>query len=593
MEKKVAAVLLLGLLALLGVFFWQMQQPLPAKDPNAFATSKACLSCHAQHHASWKQTYHRTMTQEAGKQSVQGRFDGEVIQAWGVNIRPYQQDGQFFFEYQDPRGQVLQTLKVDRTVGSHRYQQYLSKDKQGRYARLHLIWHNQNQRWVHYNGAFLYDDQQGFNEHAAVWNPNCIFCHNTGVQPRIQNHADLIQRLTQGEQFNYLNEAHWDSQVAELGIACESCHGPGKAHATANQNPLRRYWLHFTDTPDPSIINPKRLSKERSAQVCGQCHGQRQPVTSELVDVWLNTGPTYRAGDDLFQHVKLVQPTTEPAATFAPRFWQNGEPRLSAYEYQSLMKSKCYPSATCIDCHQGHGGALEKGKAAGMISAADKQGQACQGCHAKAAALPAHQKHAKASPMTNCVDCHMPKSVYGVMEIHRSHAISIPKPLQAAAQNRPDACTGCHVNQPAAWAAQWIGAWKGQTPSPSSTENTPENLRQLFAGDPVQRAIAAKLAGLPTAALSASERRAQIPWLVAALEDPYPAIRRFAQQSLQHSAPSEAQAAVQAFDFLARPEQRQPQLDRIRQVLPTPVPDPALLERLRQQANNAAINIGE
>lgn len=584
----------------------------PPRDSDAFAGSNSCLSCHADHHASWKRTYHRTMTQEASSKSVQGRFDGQVVRAWGVDVRPVQKDGEYFFEYLKADGTLAQRVKLDRTVGSHRYQQYLSKDADGRYARMHLIWHNGDARWVHYNGAFLYDDAQGFNQHAAVWNPNCIFCHNTGVNPNITNEAEIMQRLRQGERFNFINAAHWDSKVAELGIACETCHGPGATHAEANRNPLRRYWLHLSKQGDPTITNPRKLIPARSAEVCGQCHGQRQPARIDKAVDWLRQGPSYRSGDVLADHVTLVSPATPSPGDpdlFRLRFWKDGTPRLSAYEMQGLVQSTCYTKggATCIGCHEAHGG-----DPAGMIEPANREGASCVSCHANAAALPAHAAHAKASPATNCVDCHMPKMVYGVMEIHRSHRIVSPDPLAAARHQQPDACTGCHGNRSADWAAQSIAAWRGGTAAVKRDAGLPENLKQLFEGDPVQRAVAAKLAGIGKSALGNSERAAQLPLLFAAMEDGYPAVRRFAQQSARVSAERlglpPLVTALNRFDFIGTDNERAAALRAIRAAAPMPAPatdtlggllaadgsaDAAMLATLRKQADTTAINIGE
>lgn len=612
-----ATLLLLGLAGLVSGWHQQAQRGLdtpPARDDFGYAGSTACQSCHADHHASWHRTFHRTMTQEASRHSVQGAFDGRVLDYWGKSVRPTLHEGRHVFELLDPAtGAARQRLTVARTVGSHRYQQYLAEGADGRYLRLPLLWHNGDQRWVHVNGAFLYDDNQGFNQHGAVWNPNCIFCHNTGPEPRIQNADDLFQRLRRGERFNYLEQAQWDSRVAELGIACETCHGPGAQHAEANRNPVRRYWLHFSERPDPTIVNPRRLSPERAAFVCGQCHAQRLPARAELVDRWLDRGPTYRAGEDLREHVQFVtRDTPVPAGdpdTFRLRFWPDGTPRLSAYELQGLMQSDCYSrgGATCIGCHEAHGG-----DPAGMITADNRQGAACQDCHAGIEAeLPAHRRHAAASPETACVDCHMPKLAYGVMEIHRSHRIESPSPLAQAGAQRPETCSGCHGDRSANWAEASLQVWReGGGPAAADT-GMPENLRQLFAGDPVQRAVAARLADGEQSALDPPARRAQLPLLLAAMEDGYPAVRRFAQQSAQRSAsrlglPALGEALA-SFDFIAAPALRTAALERIRALSPPPMPGPQLggllaadgqpdaerLELLRSQADRRAINIGE
>jgi len=140
----------------------------------------------------------------------------------------------------------------------------------------------------------------------------------------------------------------------------------------------------------------------------------------------------------------------------------------------------------------------------------------------------------------------------------------------------------------------------------------PENLRQLFAGDPVQRAVAARLAGAANSALTKAERAAQLPLLFAAMEDGYPAVRRFAQQSARISADKLAlpqlAAALQGFDFIGNAAARASTMQAIRSAAPATKPvgdalggllnadgsaNAALLSTLRAQADTTAINIGE
>lgn len=585
----------------------ELEQPLENRAALAYVGSNSCRSCHQDHHASWYQTFHRTMTQEATAKTVQGAFDGQVVEYWGQPVRPRTtEDGRAVFDYLHPQTrEVMGTAEVRRTVGSHRYQQYLAQvpGQGGNYTRLHLLWHAGDQRWVHINGAFLYDDAQGFNDHIATWNHNCIFCHNTGPQPRIQNAEALYQRLYRGERFNFLDEARYDSQVAELGIACESCHGPGEAHARKNRDPLRRNLLALSDRPDPTIVNPARLPPERASEVCGQCHGQRLPVRTDLVETWLDSGPTYRPGEVLAEHVRLVR-REEPGPPGRPdlyrlRFWEDGTPRLSAYEMQGHSASPCTSEgqASCQTCHAAHGGDVN-----GMMREGAREGAPCLACHqAVAADIPAHTRHAADSSGSVCVDCHMPKAVYGVMEIHRSHRIEVPQPARHAALNRPDACTNCHLDRSADWAQTAIDAWRGGSPAPAGDGQPARNLLQLLGGDPVERAIAAKMAGRADAApMPAADR---VPGLLAALDDDYPAVRRFAAHSLRDLARRTPELAplaepLEDYDFIAEPaareaieqalQQRWQSLPASASARPLPV---AEVSRLRAEAQTKGKNI--
>ena len=577
----------------------------PATD---WAGSGSCYGCHENRHASWARTYHRTMTQEASADSVLGAFDGRIVTYGEQQIRPVERNGEYLFEYLGADQQVLGRAEIKRTVGSHRYQQYLAQapNSGDNYIRMHMLWHIQDQRWVHMNGAFLYPDGQPYDQHIATWNHNCIYCHNTGPEPRIQNYDELFQRIVRGEPIDFLQAARYDSEVAELGIACESCHGPAGQHVRQMEQPLTRLWyLLNPDAEVAGILHAGDLPQERSAQVCGQCHAQRQPAATRLVETWLDTGPTYRAGDDLFQHVRLVTPdtpgTAEKPDIYRLRFWPDGTPRLSAYEYTGLRESSCYTESemTCISCHEAHGGSPK-----GMITEANRRGENCVDCHADIGAdVPAHTQHPGDSVASQCVSCHMPKIVYGVMTIHRSHDIERPAPANPAAQNRPDACTQCHLDQSADWAQAAVDG----RPLPGTT--VPEWLNQLLGGDPVQRAVAAHDAGQAGLGVAAEQQAWLIPPLLHALRDDYPAVRRFAWKSLLVLGDgSGLDTALANYDFLAEDDQRLA-VERAAwrswrsQAHPDTVPpwitrarlEPELLERLRQRAadNAQRIEIGE
>lgn len=580
------------------------------KRPDGYVGSATCRSCHQDHHRSWHVTFHRTMTQEATARSVQGAFDGRIVEAWGGRVRPVTENGRYFFEYLRPDGSVNHRYEVKRTVGSHRYQQYLTQlpETGGNYHRLHLLWHNGDRRWVHMNAAFLYSDDQHFGEQVTTWNPNCIFCHNTGPKPGMTNFAAVTAAMARGEGVSLLTHGRFESEVAELGIACEACHGPGEAHARLNRNPLRRYWLAHGDRPDPSIVNPARLDALASAQVCGQCHGQRLPPSAQAAEIWLTQGPTYRPGDDLFRHVRLVWPE-EPGTPAKPdlyraRFWADRSPRLSAYELQGLLLSPCHQKAglTCRDCHTAHGGDPK-----GMMRPEARTNAVCASCHQSIAeGLEAHTRHRADGPGSLCINCHMPEMVYGVMEIHRSHRIEIPDVAAARAASRPDPCTQCHLGATSAWAEAALSGWR-DTPLPSALQDldgeVPAFWLELFAGDPVQRAVAARTAGRPGRALDRQGARSVVGALLLAMDDDYPAVRRFAWHSARALAAGTAQLdlgeAFDRYDFTGpvseRESIRRAALETLRRAGVSGLPDAQQVTQWRAQAaaRGVQINIGE
>ena len=542
----------------------------------AFVGSDRCVDCHQDRHASWQRTFHRTMTQQADAHSVQGQFDGRALEYGGVRVLPTSAEGQFWFEYRRLEdNQLLSRIPVIRTVGSHRYQQYLTQDPvgEGTYYRLHYLWHNQDQGWVRVNNAFLHGDDLPFDQMVSVWDHNCIFCHNTGPQPHIQNYAELVARASRGEPVNAANEATYRSEVAELGIGCESCHGPGQAHLAANQSAVRRWLVDLGGVADASIVNPARLNAERSTQICGQCHAQRVPKDPQLLQRWLDTGPTYRAGMNLNEHVSPVWQWTPSPARAEPdlyrnRFWADGSPRLSAYEYQGLLQSKCYQQAqlSCIDCHSMHGG-----DPAGMISQRNRGNAPCLQCHqplAEPDGLVAHTRHPAESEGSSCYACHMPYAAYGVMTTHRSHHIERPDPAISARAGKPNACTNCHQDRSLQWVAVQLREgwnWQGQLGArlDGAALDIADGYAQMLAGDAAQKAIAAVESGKDNG-LDPRQRAQILPALLTLLDDHYPASRRFAAQSIA-ALGQQLQAAgvsnrlgesIQSFDWQADAEQR-------------------------------------
>ncbi len=506
---------------------------------DSYAGASQCKECHQEQFNSWRKTYHSTMTQEASAQTVQGQFDGNYYTYWGITIQPVLKNGQYYFNYFEPKTKkLLYSLQITRTVGSRRYQQYLAQTENtdGNYYRLELLWHILDKRWVHLNGAFLGNDHQAFDSHTGIWNQNCIFCHNTGIKPNMLNYDEIVKQTKAGKQLNLKVDSRFDSHVSDLGIGCESCHANGDEHIKLNQNPIRRYFLRFTNTDDKSIVNPHKLSPQKSMDICGQCHGQRTPKTYKLAREWMENGPSYRPGDDLEDHVNPVfiqsKLDSKTSDIFKLRFWEDGTPRLSAYEYQGLKQSKCHidGNLTCNDCHSMH-----DGNPKGMITKDNLTNKACESCHQDLVKNPSsHTKHKKDSVGSLCFNCHMPKIVYGVMAFHRSHKIESPNPSHEFVTSKPNSCSACHLDKTDKWIYdKSIELWPVLDPYNSSFNNITQIIYKLHSGDPVERAIAANNINYTGENISNSGKLFLIPHLLLAMEDDYPAVRRFSFKSLK------------------------------------------------------------
>ncbi|MBC8133081.1 MAG: hypothetical protein H7X95_08885 [Deltaproteobacteria bacterium] len=397
------------------------------------------------------------------------------------------------------------------------------------------------------------------------WNDNCVFCHNVAPNPGLD-----------------VARGAFRTTVAELGIACEACHGPGDAHVVANRDPVRRYALHESGAADPTIVNPSRLSPGRAADVCGRCHGQR---ISDDVAPLLAHGDPFVPGDDLALYSAPLwrdTPLGGQRGIFAARFWDDGTPRLTAYEYQGLLQSACATrgTLTCINCHGMH-----DGDPRGQIRPSALDDRACTGCHTAYASPAASLRHTHHDPVgagARCVSCHMPRIVYGVLDSHRSHRIEIPNPVRAIAMGRPDACTLCHVDADRVWAARaWTRLWPAAA-SASSSDAPEDHLAPrdaIFAGDPIARALAADAIGrapAPSQGLAnvaevkrVEDSRADI-LLEVMSGDRYPAVRHLAARALERVlAARKSPVALEArtFDATGEPHERQDTVERLRKRL--------------------------
>jgi predicted CXXCH cytochrome family protein len=540
-------------------------EPLTHRE-DGYVGSQTCLPCHPDHHSSWERTFHRTMNQLPGPGTVLGRFDGQRVELFGNWARPTREDERFQMEVPDGRG-GHRLAEIALCVGSRRYQQYFEEitlDEGTRLERLPLLWHVGAQRWMHLNGVFLEPDNDDWDAHRSAWNPNCAFCHTTGPRP-----GTLPGSTTA-----------FDSSVAELGIACEACHGPGADHAERFRSPVTRYAAHLsTDegTGEDHVHHPAELDAARESAVCGQCHGQRLPRDFGQLSAWLVKGPSYRPGDLLEEHVSLITRETPSIVSDQPellsqRFWADGTARLTAYEYQGLVASPCHAGGqfSCGSCHDMHGGDPR-----GMIHEPMRGDEACLQCHQELGRdLQAHTMHAPESSGSRCMACHMPRIVYGVLGIHRSHRVELPDPARDGEAGRPHACTLCHLDRSLAWSAAQLdhlwGADEERYRPPTQRHDRapvdlPDGIASILSGDAVQRAVYA--AAGPGAAEALARDGFWRAHLLVTLGDGYPAVRWLALQSLlsmERRAPSGLAPALERFQHDAPIDER---LSRLKAML--------------------------
>lgn len=554
--------------------------PLP-RVGDRYVGSGACRSCHEEEHASWHRSYHRTMTQAAEPGKVAGNFDGTTVMSDGLAYKVWREGDRYMAEMPDPdvmmyvvqgRRKLAQDkiprvkVPVVMTTGSHHYQTYWVASP--RYDRLlqtlPLVYLMGEGRWIPRETAFMrgpYDTQRFVTQ----WNHHCIRCHSTGGNPGLDEASGML-----------------NTEVGELGISCEACHGPGGDHvrfqqslqAAAAAKPVAKAGSTAERTgTDRTIVNPAHLDPRRSSQVCGQCHGV-YIMQNEFAMDYARQGPLFRPGDDLDRTRYYIQhPATDPTPErkedmeknpefFRERWWDDGTILAGGREYTAMSVTGCFQKGgmSCLTCHSMHGSQPDDQLKAGI-----EDGRACVGCHREAKYTTdrtQHTFHTAGSSGSQCVNCHMPHTTYALLKGIRSHQIASPSMTASAKLGVPNACNLCHLDRTLAWTDEHLVRWYGRSPVSLTPEQQSVSaaLLWLLKGHAAQRVIAAWHLGWEPA-LAVSGRDWEAPFQAQLLADAYGVVRYVADRSLR-KLPG---FADRTYDFLASPESLAAEVRRVRE----------------------------
>ena len=513
----------------------------PVQVPSRhYVSSNECRSCHPREYASWFHSYHRTMTQLATPEAVMGPFDGVKL-----GISPEYTLGRsergFYVDITAQAGAPAERHPITLVTGSHHMQIYWYETGHDRsLAQLPYAFLKADQRWVPRRSIFLEPPDAPEHPTEGRWNASCIACHTTLGQPRIDA------------------SGAFDTQVAEFGIACEACHGPGEEHVAQNQSPFARYRHHLGGEGDPSIVQPKKLTHQRASYVCGQCHATWLFDGPSGMRDWNEHGTAYRPGGDPPPSVWLLQPSRAAAdprsANVVDRersyvegqFWSDGMMRVSGREFNGMVDSACYQRGelSCSSCHAMHQAPDDPRPAAAwrvhQLAVGMEGDRACLQCHTALARAPEqHTHHSPGSDGSRCYNCHMPYTSYGLLKALRSHRIDVPSAAATHDTGRPNACNLCHLDKSLGWTARQLQTWYGIAPPSIGEDETDVPLALLLGlrGDAGQRALVAWALGWPPAQAASHPAFAAL-LLGTLIDDRYDAVRYITARTLQLLGPS-------------------------------------------------------
>lgn len=321
-----------------------------------FAGSAVCLKCHADITKNYFHTAHFYTSQLATEKSIEGSFrSGNNSFEYDLNrvVKLEKRDSGYYQVYYY-KGEQHIIRRFDIVIGSgKRGQTYLSWVG-NQLIELPVSYFTQVHQWANSPGYPIYPTL--FNRPATT---RCLECHSTFA-------ATLTPPMQEPEKFN--------SSKMILSIGCEKCHGPAAQHVAFETQ-------HPNDTIGMFIINPAKLSRQLSIDVCALCHYGRLQKTQ----------PSFQfvAGDTLSNYF-FENPTAKDASMIDVHGNQLG----------LLQASKCFQlskTMTCTTCHNSHKNEEVETE---LFS------QRCITCHTEQ-----HKTIAGISNnifIKNCIDCHMP-----------------------------------------------------------------------------------------------------------------------------------------------------------------------------------------
>lgn len=494
--------------------------PVAAQNDIAFVGSQACVDCHADQAAQWEGSHHALAWTMPSPDTVIADFDGTSFELGGMLARFRIEDDAYHVEVTELDG-ITTDYRVHSVAGIEPLQQYLLETEGGRLQSFDVVWDTEENRWFH-----LYPDQNLPPDDALHWsgpyknwNARCAECHATGYDKNFD-----------------VSTQSYASPQAEIGVGCEACHGPGGTHVAWAE---RLATTREAPVPEAYGFSQPFAITEATIQQCATCHSRREAH----LDAAPLPGTPYNDTYDL----ALLRPGLYHA---------DGQILEEVYVYGSFLQSKMYAAGVgCIDCHDAHSAKpVAEGNAV------------CTQCHSLAGNAgfqtprladydsPAHHFHDAGSEGAQCKSCHAPETVYMGNDWRADHSFRVPRPDLAAQTGAPDACTTCHADRDAAWAAAQIAAR-----FPDSTNRGPHFGVALARGRVNAVSAAGDLLDLAMDDDQPGIVRATALWLLKVANSP-DAARRL-EPLLSHADPVVRSAAVGA-------QRMAPPQDRVLRLLP-------------------------
>ena len=385
-----------------------------------YAGSRSCRDCHEEQFKLWESSHHALAERPVDPAIDKDAFDPPRSIKHATQTSTATTAGQDL---------VLQTLglsgkvdpyKMTRVIGVSPLLQFMTENDNGRVQAAEMAWDPHKKEWFNVYGDE--DRRPGEWGHwtgrGMNWNAMCASCHNTRLRKNYDSKTDS-----------------YHTRMAEMGVGCESCHGPMKDHAD---------WQNkYVNALSKPVVDPtaKYFDRDQYRDNCGPCHARRTELTGDFIP-----------GQSFYDHHSLVFPDETDI------FYADGQIRDEDYEFTSFLSSRMHSAGVrCFDCHEPHSTKLRL-----------PGNQMCMYCHnGKVEGIPgidplAHSHHKSIDqPGGRCVDCHMPLTTYMQRHPRRDHGFTIPDPLLTKQFGIPNACGRCHAEKGNDWMLATVNEWYG------------------------------------------------------------------------------------------------------------------------------------
>jgi len=353
-------------------------------DSAKYVGINTCKLCHQDIYNTFIKTGMGKSFDVASKAKSSGDYHNSVI---------YDKNGDFYYKafWQNDRLQFLEyrlqgrdTIykrleTVNFIVGSGQHTNSHIQSVNGYLNQMPMTFYTQKKKW---------DLPPGFEDgHNSRFmrkiGLECMSCHN--------NYPEFV--LGSENKFTAVPE----------GINCERCHGPGSIHVEQRQTGSR---IDTSKYIDYSIVNPAKLSIDAQFDICQRCHLQGNTILKEGKSFY-----DFKPGMKLSDYMTVFLPKYKNAddefimASHADRLKQSKCFIASANSASKTTSNKLKPykdAMTCVTCHNPHVSVRETNP--------NVFNDACNSCHNENGKSKINCSKKGITKISNCVNCHMPKS---------------------------------------------------------------------------------------------------------------------------------------------------------------------------------------